>query len=72
MPSFPRPRVSAEDLEIRRLLRLARVHLGLELAAVVEVLGDEVALRAVDCGQTSLTFLLDRRTPLEGSYTQAS
>ncbi|GAB6898499.1 EAL domain-containing protein [Kineosporia succinea] len=70
MPSFPRPRVSAEDLEIRRLLRLARVHLGLELAAVVEVLGDEVALRAVDCGQTSLTFLLDRRTPLEGSYTQ--
>ena len=70
VPSFPRPRVSGEDLEIRRLLRLARVHLGLELAAVVEVIGDEVALRAVDCGQTTLNFLLGQRLPAEASYTQ--
>ncbi len=69
-PSFPRPRVSGEDLEIRRLLRLARVHLGMELAAVVEVIRDQVVLRAVDCGQTTLNFLLDQRLPAEGSYTQ--
>jgi EAL domain-containing protein (putative c-di-GMP-specific phosphodiesterase class I) len=70
VPSFPRPRVSGEDLEIRRLLRLARVHLGMEFAAVVEVLGNEVALRAVDCGQTTLNFLLDRRLPADGTYAQ--
>lgn len=69
-PSFPRPRVSGEDLEIRRLLRLARVHLGLEFAGVVEVLGDEVVLRVVDCGPTALRFLVGRRTPAEGSYTR--
>ncbi|MBT0769349.1 EAL domain-containing protein [Kineosporia sp. J2-2] len=69
-PSFPRPRVSGEDLDIRRLLRLARVHLGMEFAALVEVLEDHVALRAVDCGQTTLSFLLDRRVPLEGTYAQ--
>ncbi|GLY28257.1 EAL domain-containing protein [Kineosporia sp. NBRC 101731] len=46
------------------------MHLGMEFAAVVEVLGDHVALRAADCGQTTLNFLLDHRTPIEGTYTQ--
>lgn len=70
VPSFPRPRVSGEDLEIRRLLRLARVHLGVELAGIVEVVDDEVVLRAVDCGQTTLSFLLGRRAPADRSYTR--
>jgi len=68
---FPRPRISTDDdLELRRLLKLARIHLGMEVAAVLELLSGQYAIRTVDSGPTALTFQVDQRVPLAGSFCQ--
>jgi EAL domain-containing protein (putative c-di-GMP-specific phosphodiesterase class I) len=66
---FPRPRIPADDtLEMRRLLKLARIHLGMEVAAVLEVFGDQYVIRTVDGGPTSLNFQVDQYVPLADSF----
>jgi EAL domain-containing protein (putative c-di-GMP-specific phosphodiesterase class I) len=67
---FPRPRSAGDDAtELHRLLKLARMHLGMEIAMVSELRGDEFVIRTISGDGASMNLIVDAITPLADSFS---
>jgi EAL domain-containing protein (putative c-di-GMP-specific phosphodiesterase class I) len=66
---FPRPRVAGDDgVGMQQVLQLARAHLGMELAWISELRGDEYVLRTVSGDAAAMNLAVDQVMPLAGSF----
>jgi EAL domain-containing protein (putative c-di-GMP-specific phosphodiesterase class I) len=66
---FPRPRSSRDDgAGLRRALKLARAHLGMEIAWISEFQGDEYVIRSLSGDAAALNLALEQTLPLAGSF----
>jgi EAL domain-containing protein (putative c-di-GMP-specific phosphodiesterase class I) len=67
---FPRPRSAGDDgTELKRLLRLARTHLDMEIAMVSELRGDQYVIRTISGDGASMNLIADEPTPLANSFS---
>lgn len=65
---FPRPRTSGDDgVGLQRVLRLARTHLGMELAWISEFHGDQYVIRILSGDAAAMNVTLDQSLPLADS-----
>jgi EAL domain-containing protein (putative c-di-GMP-specific phosphodiesterase class I) len=66
---FPRPRPGSDDgTELQRLLRLARMHLSMEIALVAELRGDDYVFRTISGDAESMNLGTDEAVPLASSF----
>lgn len=66
---FPRPRISGDNgAGLRRVLKLARTHLGMEIAWISEFQGDEYVIRSLSGDAAALNLALEQTMPLAGSF----
>jgi len=66
---FPRPRTAADDeVGLQRVLKLARTHLGMEVAFVSEFHGDDYVIRAISGDASTMNLAVDQSMSLAGSF----
>jgi EAL domain-containing protein (putative c-di-GMP-specific phosphodiesterase class I) len=66
---FPRPRTSGDGAAgLRRVLKLARTHLGMEIAWISEFHSDEYVIRSLSGDGATMNLAVDQSLPLIGSF----